>query len=197
MIKAIVVFNNHGKPRLIKFFQHYNEDMQQQIVRETFHLVSKRDENVCNFLEGGRWASGKNSDSENLIGGSDYKIIYRHYATLYFVFCVDSSESELGILDLIQVFVETLDKAFENVCELDLIFHVDKVHYILQELVMGGMVLETNMTEIVTRIEEQSKLEKSEAGLAGAPARVVSAAKNLDLPKLPSNIQLPNLPSFR
>eukprot|EP00058_Branchiostoma_floridae_P022181 XP_002607671.1 hypothetical protein BRAFLDRAFT_82886 [Branchiostoma floridae] len=186
MIKAIVVFNNHGKPRLIKFFQHYNEDMQQQIVRETFHLVSKRDENVCNFQEGG-----------SLIGGSDYKIIYRHYATLYFVFCVDSSESELGILDLIQVFVETLDKAFENVCELDLIFHVDKVHYILQELVMGGMVLETNMTEIVTRIEEQSKLEKSEAGLAGAPARVVSAAKNLDLPKLPSNIQLPNLPSFR
>ncbi|NWU54468.1 AP3S1 protein, partial [Rhinoptilus africanus] len=107
------------------------EDTQQQIIRETFHLVSKRDENVCNFLEGGL-----------LIGGSDNKLIYRHYATLYFVFCVDSSESELGILDLIQfllkldlwlfvsslqVFVETLDKCFENVCELDLIFHVDKV----------------------------------------------------------------------
>lgn len=38
-----------------------------------------------------------------LIGGSENKLIYRHYATLYFVFCVDSSESELGILDLIQV----------------------------------------------------------------------------------------------
>jgi len=37
----------------------------------------------------------------SLIGGSDYKLIYRHYATLYFVFCVDSSESELGILDLV------------------------------------------------------------------------------------------------
>lgn len=41
----------------------------------------------------------------SLIGGSDYKLIYRHYATLYFVFCVDSSESELGILDLIQVII--------------------------------------------------------------------------------------------
>lgn len=41
----------------------------------------------------------------SLIGGSDYKLVYRHYATLYFVFCVDSSESELGILDLIQVSV--------------------------------------------------------------------------------------------
>ena len=28
---------------------------------------------------------------------------------------------------ILQVFVETLDKCFENVCELDLIFHVDKV----------------------------------------------------------------------
>ena len=78
------------------------------------------------------------------------------------MFCVDSSESELGILDLIQVFVETLDKCFENVCELDLIFHMDKVHYILNELVMGGMVLETNMTEILTRVEEQNKIEKEE-----------------------------------
>lgn len=31
-----------------------NEDMQQQIIKETFQLVSKRDDNVCNFLEGGR-----------------------------------------------------------------------------------------------------------------------------------------------
>uniref|UniRef100_A0A8C0USF9 Adaptor related protein complex 3 subunit sigma 1 n=1 Tax=Cyanistes caeruleus TaxID=156563 RepID=A0A8C0USF9_CYACU len=140
------------------YFLSQSEDTQQQIIRETFHLVSKRDENVCNFLEGGL-----------LIGGSDNKLIYRHYATLYFVFCVDSSESELGILDLIQVFVETLDKCFENVCELDLIFHVDKVHNILAEMVMGGMVLETNMNEIVTQIDAQNKLEKSETFIFQSP----------------------------
>lgn len=147
--------------------------MQQQIIKETFQLVSKRDDNVCNFLEGGRWVSNQykwHSEIINdeyfcfisLIGGYDYKLIYRHYATLYFVFCVDSSESELGILDLIQVFVETLDKCFENVCELDLIFHADAVHHILSELVMGGMVLQTNMSEILARIEEQNKLVKQE-----------------------------------
>ncbi|XP_016309309.1 AP-3 complex subunit sigma-1-like [Sinocyclocheilus anshuiensis] len=139
-----------------------------------------------------------------LIGGSDNKLIYRHYATLYFVFCVDSSESELGILDLIQVLVETLDKCFENVCELDLIFHVDKVHNILAEMVMGGMVLETNMSEIITQVEAQGKMEKSEAGITGAPARAVSAVKNMNLPEMPKNINIgdisikvPNLPSFK
>jgi len=180
MIKAILIFNNHGKPRLNKFYHYYNDSQQQQIVKETFQLVSKRDDNVCNFLEGG-----------SLIGGSDYKLIYRHYATLYFVFCVDSSESELGILDLIQVFVETLDKCFENVCELDLIFHVDKVHFILNELVMGGMVLETNMTEILTRVEEQSKLEKDEAGFSAAPTRAISAVKNMNIPQQIKDIKIP------
>uniref|UniRef100_A0A8C7ZV93 Adaptor related protein complex 3 subunit sigma 2 n=1 Tax=Oryzias sinensis TaxID=183150 RepID=A0A8C7ZV93_9TELE len=155
MIKAILIFNNHGKPRLIRFYQYFTEDMQQQIIRETFHLVSKRDDNVCNFLEGG-----------SLIGGSDYKLIYRHYATLYFVFCVDSSESELGILDLIQV------------------------HYILQEVVMGGMVLETNMNEIVAQVEVQNRMEKSEGGLSAAPARAVSAVKNMNLPEIPRNINI-------
>ncbi|XP_066934596.1 AP-3 complex subunit sigma-2-like [Clytia hemisphaerica] len=184
MIKAILVFNNHGKPRLSKFFTHYSEEVQQQIIRESFHLVSRRDDNVCNFLEGG-----------TALGGADSRLIYRHYATLYFVFCVDSSESELGILDLIQVFVETLDKCFENVCELDLIFHVDKVQYILQEIVMGGMVLETNMTEILTHIEAQNKIEKQEGGISANTTKALNAVKNMspNLPNLPKNINLPNI----
>ncbi|KAL4712243.1 hypothetical protein ACJJTC_011104 [Scirpophaga incertulas] len=183
MIKAILVFNNHGKPRLSKFYQYFNEDMQQQIIKETFQLVSKRDDNVCNFLEGG-----------SLIGGSDYKLIYRHYATLYFVFCVDSSESELGILDLIQVFVETLDKCFENVCELDLIFHADAAHQVLDELVMGGMVLQTNMHDILCRLQEQNKMQKAEAGISAAPARAVSAVKSMNLPQQLRDMRLPDLP---
>ena len=91
--------------------------------------------------------------------GKDTRVIYRHFATLYFVFVVDNAESELGILDLIQVFVEVLDKCFENVCELDIIFNSDKVHYILDELVMGGMVLETNAADILDAIIEMNKLE--------------------------------------
>lgn len=80
-----------------------------------------KDENISNCLEG------------LLIGQSDNKLVYKHY-TLYFGFCVDSSENELGILDLVQVFVETLDKCFEYASELDLIFHVDKVLSVLSNL---------------------------------------------------------------
>lgn len=42
-----------------------------------------------------------------------------------------------------------------------------QVHYILQEVVMGGMVLETNMNEIVAQVEVQNRLEKSEVSGRG------------------------------
>jgi len=71
---------------------------------------------------------------------------------------VDQQESDLGILDLIQVFVEALDKCFENVCELDLIFHSDRVNYILDEIVMAGMVLETNINHILQAVNDQAKM---------------------------------------
>ncbi|KAI8391684.1 AP complex, mu/sigma subunit [Radiomyces spectabilis] len=155
MIKSVLIFNNHGKPRLIKFYQQIDIATQQALVQEIFSLVSKRPDTVCNFLEGSK-----------LLGGKDTRVIYRHYATLYFVFVVDESESELGILDLIQVFVESLDRCFENVCELDLIFHFDEVHYILSEIIQGGMVLETNMNEIVAAINEANKAKKKGSSAA-------------------------------
>ena len=37
-----------------------------------------------------------------------------------------------------------------------------KVHFILNEMIMGGMVLETNLQEIVSRFQEQQKIAKSE-----------------------------------
>ncbi|KAI7904406.1 AP complex, mu/sigma subunit [Cokeromyces recurvatus] len=154
MIKSVLIFNNHGKPRLIKFYQQIDIATQQALIQEIFSLVSKRPDTACNFLEGSK-----------LLGGKDTRVIYRHYATLYFVFVVDESESELGILDLIQVFVESLDKCFENVCELDLIFHFDEVHAILSEIIQGGLVLETNMGEIVSAINEMNRAKKNTGGI--------------------------------
>lgn len=133
---------------------------------------------MCNFLE---LPSSFLPDNTS----SDCKLVYRHYATLYFVFCCDDSESELGILDLIQVFVETLDRSFSNVCELDLIFNSDIIHFIVNEIVQSGMVVQTNMNEILARVEEQSKITKAESGITSAAGtRAVSAMKNINLPQL-------------
>jgi AP-3 complex subunit sigma len=147
-----------------------SEDEQQSVIRKVFQQIAQRPDSFCNYLEGSipEW-------------GDTTKIIYRHYATLYFIFAVDQQESDLGILDLIQVFVESLDKCFENVCELDLIFHSDKVNYILDEIIMAGMVLETNINHILTSVSEQNKLHSNSVKVltSASAAQATAQATNM------------------
>ncbi|WBW71722.1 AP-3 adaptor complex subunit Aps3 [Schizosaccharomyces osmophilus] len=152
MIYAIFIFNNKGNPRLTKFYTPIEESDQQRLLGEIYYSVSNRTAASCNFLE------------SSLIAGKN-RIIYRQYATLYFVFVVDEGESELGILDLIQVFVEALDRCFNNVCELDLVFKFQEIHAILAEIVSGGLVLETNLNEIVAASKSQMPKSKRSGGL--------------------------------
>ncbi|CAI9104516.1 OLC1v1003205C1 [Oldenlandia corymbosa var. corymbosa] len=93
--------------------------------------------------------------------GPDVRLVYKTFATLYFVFVFDGSENELAVLDLMQVFVGTLDKCFHNVCELDIVFNFNKVHTILDEIILGGQVLETNSSEVVRAVDEISKMERT------------------------------------
>ena len=53
MIKGVIVVNNYGKPRLVKFYEDVDFSVQKQTIREIFTQVSKRKSNVCNFLSTG------------------------------------------------------------------------------------------------------------------------------------------------
>jgi AP-3 complex subunit sigma len=143
MIKSVIIVNSTGRTRLAKFYDAYSNDKKQTIINWIFKNISKLGENCCNFLD-----------------GPYGKIVFRQYATLYIIFVIDDAESELGVLDLIQVFVEVLDKCFENVCELDLIFNPEKAYNLLDEIVLGGMVAETNIGEIWSAINTVNAYEK-------------------------------------
>ncbi|KAG6603975.1 AP-3 complex subunit sigma, partial [Cucurbita argyrosperma subsp. argyrosperma] len=147
MIRAVIVMNTQGKPRFAKFYDFQPVEKQQELIRSVHGVLCSRAENVSNFVE-----------AESIFG-PDSRLVYKHFATLYFVFVFNSSENELAMLDLIQVFVETLDKCFKNVCELDLVFNYTKMHSILDEIISGGQVLETSSAEVVKAVEEISKLE--------------------------------------
>ena len=45
--------------------------------------------------------------------------------------------------------METLDKYFGNVCELDLMYHFDKAHYIIDEMIMNGCIVDTNRSNVL------------------------------------------------
>ena len=81
-------------------------------------------------------------------------MIYRRYASLYFIIGIDIDDdiNELAMLEFIHNMVETLDKYFENVCELDIMFNIEKAHSIVDEMVMSGYIVETNKTNILNPV---------------------------------------------
>lgn len=128
----------------MKFYTPVDLQTQTLLLKQVHFLLAQRSADRCSFL----------TPPPLLEGMEDIRIIYRHYATLYFVFIVDEQESELGISDLIQVFVESLNHCLENVCELDLVYGWQVMQTVLGEIVQGGMVVETNINKIMAAVDE-------------------------------------------
>jgi AP-1 complex subunit sigma 1/2 len=92
-------------------------------------------------------------------------LIYKRYASLYFVCCVDNDDNELLVLEMIHHFVECLDRFFGNVCELDLIFNFHKAYYILDEVFIGGELQESSKRVILRLVAAQDQLmQEAESG---------------------------------
>mmetsp|Transcript_2369 Transcript_2369/g.6842 ORF Transcript_2369/g.6842 Transcript_2369/m.6842 type:complete len:147 (-) Transcript_2369:65-505(-) len=142
MIRFLLLQNRQGKTRLSKWYVPFNNNEKFRIESEIHRAVVSRNAWNTNFLE-----------------YRNYKIIYRRYAGMYFTFCVDMNDNELGILELIHLFVEVLDGYFGNVCELDLVFRFDKVYQILDELLLAGEISETSTKNIVATLRRMDKLD--------------------------------------
>jgi AP-3 complex subunit sigma len=180
MINAVLVFNNNGQPRLTKFYTQLvstpiihlyppscriptnnplkDTAVQQRLISEIFTLVSARPSSSCNFLPLPPLLTPSTPQAES--NDAPSLVTYRHYATLYFIVISTSTESPLALLDLIHVFVESLDYLFEDVCELDLIFNFETLHAVLGEMIVGGVVVETGREKVVEGVKMQGKVAK-------------------------------------
>jgi AP-1 complex subunit sigma 1/2 len=141
MIHFLLLASRQGKIRLSKWYSPVGTKQKEKDSKEVVSLVLHRGAKLCNVIE---WR--------------EQKLIYRRYASLFFICAVDATDNELLVLETIHHFVEILDKYFGNVCELDLIFNFQKAHYILDELLMGGEVQETSKRVILRSMQGQDLL---------------------------------------
>uniref|UniRef100_A0A7S2U0L5 AP complex subunit sigma n=2 Tax=Lotharella TaxID=74819 RepID=A0A7S2U0L5_9EUKA len=142
-IRFILMVNKQGQTRLAQYYGK-NLTIQEKaaIEGEIIRKCLARTENQCSFIE-----------------YRDYKCVYRRYASLFFIVGVDGQTNELGVLELIHNLVETLDKYFENVCELDIMFNIEKAHFILDEMICNGNIIETNKANILRPIKLMDKYQ--------------------------------------
>lgn len=148
MIYMILLINRQGKIRVVKFYDNFRLSERKKIIKEIAIAVVGRSSKLSNFYE---W--------------NDYKVVYKRYASLYFILLCDKSDNELINLEVIQHFVECLDDYYTNVCELDIIFNFTKAFFILDEMINSGYVQESDRSLIKSFLlgqDSQLKEEKEE-----------------------------------
>jgi AP-1 complex subunit sigma 1/2 len=141
MIRFALLFSKQAKIRLSKYYVLTNQKERKRIERDVTSRIIPRANKLCNVVE-----------------YRDVKLVYRKYASLYFCLAVDRGANELATLEMIQHYVEILDKYFGNVCELDLVFNFHKAHYVLDEVFIAGHLQETSKKLIARLVGEHDAL---------------------------------------
>ncbi|KAI1764192.1 Maf1 regulator-domain-containing protein [Hypoxylon sp. FL1150] len=144
-INYLILLSRQGKVRLAKWFTTLSPKDKAKIVKDVSQLVLARRTRMCNFLE-----------------YKDTKIVYRRYASLFFIAGCSSDDNELITLEIIHRYVEQMDKYYGNVCELDIIFSFTKAYYILDEILLAGELQESSKKNILRCIGQQDSLEDME-----------------------------------
>lgn len=128
----------------MKWFIPLSSKEKTKIINELTQTILARKPKMCNIVE-----------------YSDYKVVYRRYASLYFIVGITPDvDNELLTLELIHRYVETLDSYFGNVCELDIIFNFTKAYDILNEMTMcDGSLAESSKRNILQTIATMDSMD--------------------------------------
>ncbi|XP_067847510.1 AP-4 complex subunit sigma-1 isoform X3 [Heptranchias perlo] len=128
MIKFFLLVNKQGQMRLCRYYEPVEIHKRTLLEADVIKNCLSRTKDQCSFVE-----------------YKDFKLVYRQYAALFVVVGIDDAENELAVYELIHNFVEVLDKYFSRV----IMFNLDKVHVILDEMILNGRVVETNKSRIL------------------------------------------------
>ncbi|BGO94203.1 hypothetical protein NBRC10512_006837 [Rhodotorula toruloides] len=144
-VSFILLISRQGKVRLAKWYTTMPPRNKAKVVKDVTQLVLARRTRMCNFLE-----------------YKDSKIVYRRYASLFFVCGIGPQDNELITLEVIHRYVEVLDRYFGNVCELDLIFNYQKAYSILDELIIAGEMQESSKKSVLKAVGQADQIEEQE-----------------------------------
>ncbi|XP_058472343.1 AP-4 complex subunit sigma-1 isoform X4 [Solea solea] len=141
MIKFVLMVNRQGQTRLSRYYERVEVTRRAALEADVVRCCLSRKKEECSFVD-----------------HRDVRLVYRQYAALYIVVGVTDTENELSIYELIHNFVEVLDKYFSRVSELDIMFNLERVHVILDEMIQNGHVVETNKSRVLAPLHALTKM---------------------------------------
>eukprot|EP00917_Polyrhabdina_sp_WS-2016_P002642 GHVP01005701.1.p1 GENE.GHVP01005701.1~~GHVP01005701.1.p1 ORF type:complete len:155 (+),score=23.92 GHVP01005701.1:293-757(+) len=142
-INGLLLINTQGKLRLERWYNGKTDTEKRKIIKDITNGLLSWDDTKCTIFDYGV-----------------EKIIFKRYASLFFVIIAPSEEvNELYLIEVIHRIVETLDGCFANVCELDLVYGFERAYHAIDSMIHGGILMETSIDTVCKELEYFSELE--------------------------------------
>ncbi|CAN8000214.1 unnamed protein product [Ixodes hexagonus] len=132
MYKFLLIANFDQRLRYAYYFDHVDKSRRAQLTTALIQKCLTRTQTSCSFFE-----------------HEGFSIVYRKVGKLLFIIGTDGEENHLAVYEFVRAFVQVLDVYFAGVVRLVIITEFHKLHLILQQMVINGSVIETNVKNVL------------------------------------------------
>ncbi|KAH9509148.1 AP-4 complex subunit sigma-1 [Bulinus truncatus] len=127
MIHFFLIANKQGRIRLRRNYQNVQENEREIRDASVINKCLVRSKTQCNFFS-----------HDNMT------IVYRKFTNLTLICGTSKDENELAIQELLNVFMDCIGAYFQHVTEMDIVYNIERVYIILDELIANGCVTYTS-----------------------------------------------------
>ncbi|XP_042216604.1 AP-4 complex subunit sigma-1-like [Homarus americanus] len=99
-------------------------------------LGAEKDAALCHFL-----------------GDGDHTLVFRWFGPCLFIVAADHAENELMVYEFINLYVNALHRYFGKFSERHVLFNIDRLHMVLEEMVVGGELVESSIRNALSPIQ--------------------------------------------
>uniref|UniRef100_A0A0B6ZZP1 AP complex subunit sigma n=1 Tax=Arion vulgaris TaxID=1028688 RepID=A0A0B6ZZP1_9EUPU len=136
MILFFLIVNKQGRVRIRRNYQHCEESVREHRDTAVINKCLQRTNKQCNFFS-----------------HETMTVVYRKFTTLSLICGVTKEENELAVQELLNVFMDCLVSYFQNVSELDIVYNMERVYMILDEVIVNGSAAFTSKERVLIPLQ--------------------------------------------
>ncbi|XP_050698861.1 AP-4 complex subunit sigma-1-like [Eriocheir sinensis] len=131
-----LLISRDGNVHFSHYFTHINPTSRPATEARVIGKCQAADKDACHFLEDGQ-----------------HSLVFRWFGPCMFVVAADQSENELMIYEFLSLYVSALHKYFGKFSEKHILLNIERLHMVLEEMVVGGELVEPSIRNALSPIQ--------------------------------------------
>ncbi|XP_045613464.1 AP-4 complex subunit sigma-1 isoform X1 [Procambarus clarkii] len=136
MMHYLLIASKTGNVQFSHYFTHITPCSRTTIEARIITKCLSAEKDACHFLEDG-----------------DHTLIFRWFGPCLFIVAADHAENEMMVYEFLSLYVDALHRYFGKFSERHVLLNIDRLHMVLEEMVVGGELVESSIRNVLNPIQ--------------------------------------------